>query len=243
MADPSTRFFHSFVPHKHRLMMLIGFIRSHLNDSLVVACAGPNIATYLAILTNNLDLRSNAAESSTLVNTPSPNSTAVKGFQKHQERAEAIARFDSGEVNVLFASTFILSSLRLTKRPTWFVHFDIPKSPADELRLVRLVNPQKCLLLLDPSQSGYVGLLEKISVDSKLIPLDEKKLPNVRKEVAQLCKKNYPLYLSSELGYRELIEAYVNHEEGGVFVATELPVVDVASNFGLDAPPLLPLTK
>jgi hypothetical protein len=62
-------------------------------------------------------------------------------------------------------------------------------------------------------------------------------------QVIALCKKNHPLYLSSELGYREVIEAYVNHEDEDVFVATQLPVIDVAINFGLQAPPRLPLTK
>jgi superfamily II DNA/RNA helicase len=243
MGEAATRYFHAFVPHKHRLMMLVGFIRSHLTDSIVVACAGANIAEYLSILTNNFELRSNAAELNILVSTPSPNSSSVKGRQGRSERTEAIDRLNSGAIKVLFGSSFILSNMKLMMRPTWLIDFDLPNPAVEELKLIQAVNPQKFLLLLDSQHAGYLGLLEGVKVTTQAIPFDEKKLPKLGHNVLSLCKKNYPLYHSSQLGYRELINSYVNHDNADLFDARKLPLLDLAINFGIEALPLLPLTK
>jgi hypothetical protein len=83
-----------------RLMMLLGFIRSHLPNSVIVACAGINIAGDLSILKNNSDLRLSASEPNILVSTPSPNSSPVKGRQQRSERMRSI---DSGIMKVFSA--------------------------------------------------------------------------------------------------------------------------------------------
>jgi len=243
MTEAPTRYFHALVPHKHRLMMLVGFIRSHHNDSIVVACAGANIAEYLSILTNNFELRSSAAELNILVNTPSPNSSSVQGKQQRSQRTAAIDRFNSGAVKLLFGSSFCLSTLQLGIRPTWLIDFDIPRSAEDELKLIQTVNPQKFLLLLDPAHSGYLHLLDGVKIRTQEIAFDEKKLPKLLHDVLSLLKKSYPLYEASQLGYRELINGYVNHPNADVFDAKKLPLLDVAITFGIEAPPYLPLSN
>jgi hypothetical protein len=83
-----------------RLIMLLGFIRFHLPNSVVVACAGTNIAGDLSILKNNSDLRLSAAEPNILVSTPSPNSSPAKGQQQRSERMRLIdlLEFRQGKV-------------------------------------------------------------------------------------------------------------------------------------------------
>jgi hypothetical protein len=237
MSQDPVSVFHSFVPYKHRVMMVLGFIRTHLNDSIVVACAGSSIAEFNSILTNNLDLRSGAAEIST--NT----SAIVQGKQKQSQRAAAVNRFNKGEVNVLFGSVFILSTVEITRRPTWVVHYDVPKPIEEEIKLVQRINPVKCLILLDATERDYITEVSKMKVDSKELVFDEKKLPKLKNELLNLCKKNYPLYMCGQNGYRELISTYVNHGYNTIFQAMKLPLLDVAINFGIEAPPKLPLKR
>jgi hypothetical protein len=242
MADPpATTVFHSYVPHKHRLMMLIGFIRSHLSDTIIVACAGSAVAEFNSILTNNLDIRSGAAEINVISSTE--NSAIVQGKQKQSQRAAAVDRFNSGKVNLLFGSAFVLSSIDLTRRPTWVLHYEIPKSIEEETRLIQRLNPLKFLILLDASESEYIKELEIAKITSKELAFDEKKIPKLRNQVISLCKKNYPLYMCGQMGYKELIGTYVNHECGKLFDAMRLPLLDVAINFGIEAPPKLPLKR
>lgn len=242
MSEEPTKLFHSFVPHKHRLMMLIGFLRTHLNDTIVVVCAGSNIAEFNSILTNNLDLRTNTVELNAVGG--KQNSTTIQGTQKQSERNAAVERFNTGKVKVLFGSAFALSTCDLKIRPTWVLHYDIPKPAEEELRLIRHLNPHKFLILLDPEYRAYLEMLEAVKLESKELAFDEKKLPRLRDQVISLSqKKSYPLYMSSQKGYRELISAYVNHDNASLFNAMKLPLVDVSINFGIEAPPKLPLKK
>jgi ATP-dependent RNA helicase DDX18/HAS1 len=221
-------------------MMLIGFIRSHLNDSIIIVCAGPCIAEYLAILTNNLDIHSSAAE---MIVVYGEKSALLQGKQERSQRTASFARFNSGEVDFLFGSAIVLSTAEFTRRPTWVVHYDIPRSSRDELRLIRHLNPLKFIILLDPSYSEYLERLTDVKINTQLLKFDDKKIPKLQPEVFSLCEKNYPLYQASEYGYREFITTYVNHEYAELFDATKLPILDVAHTFGIKAPPKLPLTK
>jgi len=231
MADEPTRLFHSLVPHRDRLMMLIGFLRSHLTDSIVVVCAGPSIAEFNSILANNLELRSTAP-------------VTVTGAQEQSQRAAALARFDSGAVSVICGSALMFETCELKRRPTWVVHYDVPRPAAEELRLLRRLNPRKFLVLLDPGERGYVDALGGEKAESKELPFDPQRVPRLRDRVIALSqRKSYPLYMSSQRGYRELISAYVNHGCRDLFDATKLPLLDVAINFGIEAPPKLPLKK
>ena len=242
MTEEPTKLFHSFVPHKHRLMTLIAFLRTHINDSIVVVCASSGVAEFNSILTNNLDLRTDTIELNVVGG--KAQSDIVQGTQSQSERRAAIDRFNAQKVKVLFGSAFTLATCDLKIRPTWVVHYDIPKPAEEELQLLRHLNPQKFLILLDPEYRPYLDMLAAVKLESREIPFDEKKIPKLREKVVSLTQKDsYPLYRTSQKGYRDLISAYVNHDNADLFNAMKLPLVDVAVNFGIEAPPKLPLKK
>ena len=113
-------YYHSFVPQKYRLLTLIGFVRAHLNSNIVIACCSTGVAEYNKILFNFLELRCDA----------------VHGKQDQQHRESSIRRFKSGEVSVLFATSLLLSTIDI-KRPTWLIHYDIPKEIPDEIKIIK----------------------------------------------------------------------------------------------------------
>lgn len=223
-------YYHSFVPHKYRILTLIGFIQSHLNSKIVVACCSTGVVEYNKILFNIINLRCDA----------------IHGKQDQQHRESALRNFNEGTVNVLFATSLLLSTVNVSK-PEWLIHYDIPKEVPDELNIIRNVHPQKFVLFLDQSQKKYLDLLKEFKVYSivtREIPFLEKKIPQYMDKIEKLTRdKNHKLYMSSQSGYRELIQTYVNHENNNIFNARELNLRDVSINFGLANPPKLPLSK
>ncbi|OHT06283.1 hypothetical protein TRFO_25693 [Tritrichomonas foetus] len=225
------KLFHSFVPHKYRLLTLVGFIRSHLKDSIVVICCSTGVAEHHSLLFNFLELRAGF----------------LHGKQDQAHREDAVRRFNSGEVPLLFATALLMESTKIN-RPTWVIHYDIPKEVNTEIKIINNIRPEKFLIFLDESHKQYLELLKTVKLDAKdattdNISFDVKKIPPVQDQVFKLLDKNHRLYLCSQDGYRELIQTYVNHDNSDIFNAQKLNILDVAINFGLKAPPKLPLSK
>lgn len=221
-ATPS--YLHCLVPHRHRLMALIGFIRTHLSQKIVVSCAGAHSAEFIALFLNNIDIRVGF----------------LHGRMEPDARAAALERYNQGKLSVLFASQRIIAGTELA-RPDFFIQYDIPRPVAEELQTVRRVAPAKVLLFLDASQSAYVEALREAKVESKEIPFNEKRIPNLYDELEKLIGKVYLIYENSQRAYRELIAEYRNHPNKEIFCAPKLPLLDVAHSFGISAPPKLRL--
>lgn len=166
----------------------------------------------------------------------------LHGKQEQEQRDAAIKRYNENKVNVLSATTTILQSTELSK-PTWLLHWDIPLSAENEIKLINKIKPAKYVLFIDPSQKEYIEQLKSKNVLSKELAFKENILHNVKNDVTRLRGENHLFYRAAELGYQELIRAYVDHEDTTLFSAPSLPLLDVAINFGITAPPKLPLTK
>lgn len=224
------KLFHSFVPHKFRLLTLIGFIRTHLNDKIVVACCNSGVTEFLKLLIsspNFIDIRCDA----------------VHGKQDEKHRQDSIKRFNSGEVSVLIGTSLLLSTIKID-RPTWLIHYDIPKEVPEEIQIIKNIHPEKFILFIDESQKKYLDLLKQVKIVTKEIPHDPKKVPPIQDKIIKITNdKNHLLYMASQSGYRGLIQTYVNHENNDIFNARELNVLDVSINFGIKYPPKLQLSK
>jgi hypothetical protein len=72
-----------------------------------------------------------------------------------------------------------------------------------------------------------------------VIPFDGKEPPRLEHNTLSLCRKSYQQYHSSQLSYRELINA----ENSDLFGTWKLSLFDDVINFGIKAPPLLPFAK
>ena len=114
-----TSYLYSFVPHKHRLMTLVGFIRTHKSDSIVVGCNGPSSTEFPSIFFNNLGIRAGH----------------LHGKMTPELREAALKRFNEGLVNIIFVSPQLLPSSEFTK-PKYFLQFDIPKNPLEEIKII-----------------------------------------------------------------------------------------------------------
>lgn len=223
------KLFHSFVPHKYRLLTMIEFIRRHPKDSIIIACCSTGVAEFNELLCNIfLDLRSGS----------------LHGKQDKEHKEAAIKRFNSKEVQVLFATSLILSTVQINQ-PTWLIHYDIPKEIPEEIQIIKNIHPQKYLLFIDESHKQYLNLLNEHKIITKDLEFDEKSVPKqlVDKIMSYTQKKNHLLYMASQTGYRDLIQTYVNHENDDIFNARQLNLQDVAINFGFQYPPKVPLTK
>ena len=150
--------------------------------------------------------------------------------------------FNDGEISLLFSTARLCQSEKILA-PNFLVHFDIPKEAKDEVSIIRNVAPSNFILFLDEQHSEYLKILQKEKLDITQMNFDVKKVPPVLDQVNKLLKKNHRLYQCSMDGYRELIQTYVNHGNADVFNAQKLNLLDVAINFGITAPPKLPLSK
>lgn len=220
----SPAFLHCFVPHRHRLMTLIGFIRTHLNNSIIVNCTGSHSAEFISIFLNNIDIRVGH----------------LHGRMEEEPKANALERYNSGKINILFVSQKIIPSTEF-KAPDYFIQYDIPKAVADEIQIINHIKPKKVIIFLDDSQKNYINLLKEAKIESKNLPFNEKKIPNLYDELDKLINKVYLIYENSQRAYRELISEYVNHPNKEIFCAPKLPLLDVAHSFGISAPPKLRL--
>lgn len=220
-------YYHSFVPHKYRVLTLIAFIQNHPKQKIIVACCSTGVVEFNTILFNINNLRCEG----------------IHGKHDLQHRENSIRNFNDGTINVLFATSLLLSTVKITK-PTWLVHYDIPKEIPDELNIIRNVNPEKFVLFIDQSQKKYLELLKEFKIVTKEMKFDEKKIPQYIDKIVKLTQdKNFKLYTSSQSGYRELIQTYVNHENNDIFNARELDLRNVSINFGIENPPKLQLSK
>ncbi|KAH0794819.1 DEAD-box ATP-dependent RNA helicase 27 [Histomonas meleagridis] len=232
-----TLYFHSFIPHKHRLMTLVGFIRTHISDTIIVGCNGTSTTKFLSIFFNNLDIRAGSISGKmpTKAAPEEPPELMPELIRKE------LQRFNEGELKLIFVSQQLLPSYDFIK-PKYFLQYDIPSKTIDEIKIINHLKPDKFVLFLDKSQEKYVTDFERdAKIESKELPFNEKKIPNIYDELEKLLKKSFPLYESSEKAYRELIRTYVNHENKDIFCARQLPLLDVAHSFGIKAPPKLPL--
>ena len=226
MSIDSSQLKFCLVPHKQRLASLIGFVRSHIHDRVVVVCCSTGVTEYLGLLFNLLEIRA----------------TFIHGKQDSSHRTKSLKRFNDGEISLLFSTARLCQSEKILA-PNFLVHFDIPKEAKDEVSIIRNVAPSNFILFLDEQHSEYLKILQKEKLDITQMNFDVKKVPPVLDQVNKLLKKNHRLYQCSMDGYRELIQTYVNHGNADVFNAQKLNLLDVAINFGITAPPKLPLSK
>ena len=220
-----TTLFKSAVPLRSQTMAMLGFARRFQN--VVAIVNGPQLATFYCGAFNHFNIPTGC----------------IHGNQEKSQTDNALKRFNNGQFDVLFVSVSSLAMAKVEK-PQWCIMLDLPPEVEVLSSIVDTIKTVNFILFLDNQFERYMEKVNAAKLQFKEKKLDTKSIPKQDYEVVKLVtKKNYAIYTASQFGYREIISAYVNHPYNDIFQATKLNLLDVSNNYGITAPPKLPLTK
>jgi len=195
-----------------------------MKEKIIVVCSGVKSCQFLSLLFNFLEVPC----------------AYVHGEQSQNQRNSHIKQFSSNDKSLLLISSLSLRTIDIPEHE-WFLQYDIPQSLSFYNEIIKKIASAKALLFVDPSEKLLIDKLKDSGIESKEIPFDEKKIPKLHLNIEKWLAKNYGFYTSSQFAYREIIASYVHNEISDVFKAASLPLLDVAINYGIKAPPKLPL--
>ena len=222
----NSNFYHCEVPYKHRLMTLFGFVRSHLNSKIIISVTSSNEVDFLTLFFNFHEIIC----------------SYITGKQEETQKNFNLNKFIENERSILIVTNFYINHFILPQSD-WTIHFNIPESLNSILKIFNS-NPTKNNLLLFPkNEYSFILKLKENNILIKNLSFDEKKIPKLIDNLQHLLKKNYSFYTSSIFSYKDFINSYVNSELNEIFIAKSLPLLDIAINYGINAPPKVPLTK
>ena len=217
--------YYSPIPYEKRVFTLAHFVRTHMKEKIVILCYGIKTVEFLARYFMELNM------------TP----CKITGNMQQKQRDNTIRLF-SEDINILLISQNIAQNVQLPN-VDWLVEYAIPPAVADFIKLVKNINAKKTLLFLDPeNEIKFVEKLKEAKFEFKELPFDAKKIPDGKLNLLKLLDKIYDFYMSSQFGYREMVQAYVN-SENPEFDALKLRLKDASMSYGIEHPPKLPLTK
>jgi len=127
------------------------------------------------------------------------------------------------------------------------LQFDPPDDPKEYIhrvgRTARAGGIGKALLLLLPSEAGFLHFLKKARV-----PLNEYTFPKLQtaalqSQLEKLIAGTYYLNQSAKEGFRAYLQSYASHSLKDIFNINELDLNNVAKAYGFEEPPKVNLSK
>lgn len=123
----------------------------------------------------------------------------------------------------------------------WVIQLDPPDDARSFIhragRTARAGKTGRCLLVLNPSEVGFIKVLREARVELTEFDFPEKKLLNIQSQLEKLISSNYYLNKSAKDAFRSYLNAYASHSLRSIYSVEKLDLKKVARSFGFTAPP------
>ena len=211
-------------PPDRRFLFLFTFLRKNLDKKVIVFLSSCKAVKYYSELLNYIDVEV----------------LDLHGSQKQAKRTKTFFEFMNAKKGVLLCTNVAARGLDIPV-VDWIVQFDVPSDPRDYIhrvgRTARAGKSGKALMLLMPSEVGFLSYLKEAKVTLNEYQFPPSKLANIQEQLETLINKNYYLNKSAKEGFRSFVQAYASHSLKDIFDVHELDLGAVAKSFGFDSPP------
>ncbi|KAK7611335.1 putative ATP-dependent RNA helicase has1 [Phyllosticta paracitricarpa] len=195
-----------------RFRLLFTFLKKHIKKKVVVFMSSCKSVQYFSELLNFIDLPV----------------LALHGNMKQQKRTNVFFEFCNAKQGILVATDVAARGL------------DVPNVDwiADRAgRTARAGSSGKSLIILNPSEVGFLAHLKEARVPLVEFELPARKLLNIQSQLEKLISSNYYLNKSAKEGYKAYLQAYASHSLRSVFDVHKLDLAKIAKSYGFSVPP------
>ncbi|KAK7517393.1 ATP-dependent RNA helicase HAS1 [Phyllosticta citriasiana] len=207
-----------------RFRLLFTFLKKHIKKKVVVFMSSCKSVQYFSELLNFIDLPV----------------LALHGNMKQQKRTNVFFEFCNAKQGILVATDVAARGLDVPN-VDWVLQFDPPDSPKEYIhragRTARAGSSGKSLIILNPSEVGFLAHLKEARVPLVEFELPARKLLNIQSQLEKLISSNYYLNKSAKEGYKAYLQAYASHSLRSVFDVHKLDLAKIAKSYGFSVPP------
>ncbi|KAI9223172.1 P-loop containing nucleoside triphosphate hydrolase protein [Blastocladiella britannica] len=207
-----------------RFLLLFTFLKKNLKKKVIVFMSSCNAVKYFAELLTYIDLPV----------------LDLHGKQKQTKRTNTFFEFINAKSGILLCTDVAARGLDIPA-VDWIVQYDPPDDPREYIhrvgRTARAGTSGKALLILLPSELGFLRYLKQHKVPLNEYNFPAAKIANVQTQLERLVSKNYYLNKSARDGYRSYLQAYASHSLKQIFNVDQLDLAATAKSYGFDVPP------
>ncbi|KAK8201638.1 ATP-dependent RNA helicase HAS1 [Phyllosticta capitalensis] len=207
-----------------RFRLLFTFLKKHIKKKVVVFMSSCKSVQYFSELLNFIDLPV----------------LALHGNMKQQKRTNVFFEFCNAKQGIMVATDVAARGLDVPN-VDWVLQFDPPDSPKEYIhragRTARAGSSGKSLIILNPSEVGFLAHLKEARVPLVEFELPARKLLNIQSQLEKLISSNYYLNKSAKEGYKAYLQAYASHSLRSVFDVHKLDLAKIAKSYGFSVPP------
>ncbi|GME32506.1 atp-dependent rna helicase has1 [Neofusicoccum parvum] len=204
-----------------RFRLLFTFLKKHMKKKIIVFTSSLD---YLVALLNYIDLPV----------------LGLSGKMKQQKRTATFFEFSNSSQGCLIATDVAARGLDIPA-VDWIFQLDPPDDVRTFIhragRTARAGAAGKALLVLQPSEVGFVRHLKAERLALAEYEFPEKKLLNIQSQLEKLISSNYYLNKSAKEAFRSYLNAYASHSLRSVYSIEKLDLKKLARSFGFSAPP------
>ncbi|XP_002974028.2 DEAD-box ATP-dependent RNA helicase 32 [Selaginella moellendorffii] len=214
------------VPLDQKIDTLWSFIKSHLRAKVLVFLSSCKQVKFVYEAFKHLR--------------PGVPLTCLHGRLRQGGRLDAFYKFVEAEYAVMFATDIAARGLDF---PTvdWVVQADCPEDVATYIhrvgRTARYKASGRSLLLLSPSETKMVALLEEAKIPIKVLKPNEKKIQSVSQLISGLLSKNADLKHMAQRAFTTYLRSVYLQGNKEVFDVHKLPIPEYAASLGLPSVP------
>jgi ATP-dependent RNA helicase DDX18/HAS1 len=169
---------------------------------------------------------------------------SLHGKMKQNLRTNTFFNFCNAESGVLLSTDVAARGLDIPQ-VDWIIQYDPPENPKEYIhrvgRTARAGNKGKALLVLLPTESGFLKYLKKDNVPLNELEFPNNKMSNIQSKLEDIISTNYYLHKLAEDAFRTNIQSYAAHQLKDVFTLKNLDIAGVTKAYGLASTPFVDL--
>lgn len=213
-----------------KFLFLFTFIKKNINRKIIVFFSTCKEVEFFSALLNYVDVPV----------------LSITGDYKQQKRSTTYMEFCSMEKGILLCTDVAQRGLDIPD-VDWVIQYDPPHDPEEYLhRVGRTARGAdklgKALLMLLPSEIGFVRMLLLYKIEINEFDFPDNKLAKVQDQLEKLVnKKDHYLLTSAIDAYRAYLHAYSTQTNREDFNINKLDLLKLCKSFGLSSPPFVHL--
>jgi ATP-dependent RNA helicase DDX18/HAS1 len=212
------------VPADSKFILLFSFLKRNLKKKLIVFFSSCSSVKYHSQLLN-------------YINIPV---LCLHGKMKQNVRTNTFFNFCNAQQGILLCTDVAARGLDIPQ-VDWIIQYDPPENPKEYIhrvgRTARAGNKGKALLLLLPSEDGFLKYLKKDGVPLNELEYPQSKMANIQSKLENIISTNYYLHRLAEDAFKSYIRSYAAHSLKDIFSVKSLDVQGVTKAFGLQSTP------
>ena len=170
--------------------------------------------------------------------------TSLHGKMKQNKRTQAFMNFCGAESGILLSTDVAARGLDIPK-VDWIIQYDPPENPKEYIhrvgRTARAGNVGRALLLLLPSETGFLKYLSESNIPLNELDFPRTKMTNIQDQLEKIIGSNYYLFKNAEEAFKGYVKSYASHPLKDIFSFQVLDVAGVTKSFGLKNTPYVDL--